>query len=211
MLETNFNDMFSIMKKYVSEKETYSKKLESIDKMYEYSEKRKGELKAEQKEMFTASSNKLESEFSNRVEQIKKEIRDRQTGFDLGSSTLANAIAYFNALSDESYPEPETIKLIADHFISDNNSLGMLISIAKNKRLNKSCIDILQKNIYSESRIDNLLDGFVKVVNGTKMIQYLVNDVVGAAHLCNVELTAPEINDDIGSTIIARKAMGLPV
>lgn len=211
MLESNFNDMFLIMKKHISEKEAYSKKLESIDKMYEYSEKRKGELKAEQKEMFTASSDKLISEFSNRVEQVKKEMKEKQADFDLGSSALCNAITYLNAMPDECYPDAETIRLIAAHFISDNNSLGILISIAKNKRLNKSCIDILQKNIYSEYRIDDLLDGFVKVVNGTKMVQYLVNDVVEAAHLCGIELTAPEINDDIGSTNIARKAMGLPV
>lgn len=68
MIQTLFEDLIKIMREYVNAKKSHFEKLNEIKQHWEYSDLKKGELSAEQKEEFIALKEKFISRFANDID-----------------------------------------------------------------------------------------------------------------------------------------------
>lgn len=211
MIRGAFNDILSFMQDYVSAKAAYAKKIERIDTMAEYSDWKKDQLRAEQRDAFASQREKLIQEFAARVDCIKREMREKQTKLNLESPALANALRFINSFTEDSKPDLGIMQKLADCFAGDNNMLELVLCAARNKNLNEVYLNPIEKRVYSESKMDYILERFQDVVSGRLMIQSVVREVIEAAYTCGIVLVDPDIHDDIGETEALRRAMGLRI
>ncbi len=209
MIRGAFNDMLTYMQDYALKKAAHVKKLESIDAMVEYSEWKKDQLCAEQRDAFNVQKEQLLEKFAKRVECIKQEMNNKQVELDLESPALANALLFINSFTEDSQPDREIMQKIADCFAGDNNMLKLLLSVARSKKLNRVYLEPIEKRIYSESKMDHLLVRFEDAVNGGLMIRSVAREMLEAAYTCGIVLNDIDLHDEIGETDFTRKVMGL--
>lgn len=103
---------------------------------------------------------------------------------------------------------PELIEQIAGEFIGDTRSLNMLVSIAESNNISKSAIDSIKELIYSDSELDAVLEKFINALDGGTIVDYVATNLNKVAYKCNIKLDY-EVHDEIGHTMLIRKAMGL--
>ncbi|MBR0484643.1 MAG: hypothetical protein IJJ69_07715 [Oscillospiraceae bacterium] len=211
MLKEIFDKMISIMLDYVAVKAAHAEKLDQIDKMLQYSEWKKDELRAEQREDFRARKERLIVSFTEQVNEVKRIMSEKQTALDMGNQKLANALLFITALAPESKPDISVMKKIADNFAGDTSSLNTLLCAAECRGVDKLYLKPIEELIYSEKEMDDLLDKFIQAVDGNLMIRTAAKEVMTAAQMCGVILTVPEIEDEVGDNNFIRKAFGLSV
>lgn len=209
MIRGAFKDMLSFMEDYVSKKAAYAKKIESIDALVEYSDWKKDQLRAEQRDAFNSQKEQLIEKFAARVECIKREMSNKQSTLDLENPALANALRFISSFTEDSKPDGEIMQKLADCFAGDNNMLELVLCAARNKKLNDVYLKPIERRIYSESKMDHILERFQDVVSGGLMIRSVVREVLEAAYTCGVVLDDPDIYDEIGTAEAARRVMGL--
>ena len=78
MLKEIFDKMISIMLDYVAVKAAHAEKLDQIDKMLQYSEWKKDELRAEQREDFRARKERSFNEARLFSLELRKLLQDHQ-------------------------------------------------------------------------------------------------------------------------------------
>lgn len=211
MLKQCFENMLRLMKDYVAAKATHAEKMGNIDKMLQYSDMKKGELRDEQRAAFRTRKESLIASFIEQINEVKRIMEERQSELDLNSQKLSNALLFISTLAPESKPGISVMKKIADNFAGDSTSLNTLLCAAKCHGVDELFLKPIEELIYSESEMDNLLDKFMQAVDGNLMIRTAAREMMRAAQMCGVFLIVPTIEDEIGEDALMRSAFGLSV
>lgn len=197
----------------LKKKKKYFQKVNDIQKNWEYSDLKKGELSEQEKTKFNALKEKFIEKFTGNINSIKKAFQDKQKNYSLDNVALHNAmffIANTGKKKDSDFSvDPEIIGQIAGEFIGDTRSLNMLVSIAESNGINKAAVDEIRKYTYSDAELDAVLEKFVHALDGETIVDYVAVYLKKVAYKCGIVLNDYEVHDEIGADTLVRKTMGL--
>ncbi len=103
--------------------------------MWEYSDKKRGELAEQAKTEFDSQKEKFIEKFTSNVNSIKKAFKDKQKDFRLDNSALNNAMFFISNIEKKKdtdfFIDSELIESIASEFIGDTRSLNIAVNLRK--------------------------------------------------------------------------------